>query len=118
MPLIDREHRDDVVLIDRKLAKLEDDAECASFSKFTKLKDDTKYASLLKLIELVKISSNLTRIGKKKPHCPISHSLACFVEPIRRSCFYFTGGLADLTDGLAMGRVKLKEGEIAAGFSG
>ena len=48
MPLIDREHNDDILLInskyngnvlfiDRKLAELEDDAECASLLKLTKL---------------------------------------------------------------------------------
>ena len=65
MLFIHSKHNGNVLLIDRKLAELKDDAECASFPKLTKL---------------VKKTSNLTRTGKKKPHRPISHSLACFTE--------------------------------------
>ena len=50
--LIDREHRGNMLLINRKLAELEDDAECASLPKFT---------------ELMKKPPNLTRTGKEKP---------------------------------------------------
>ena len=114
MPLINREHNNNVLfinskhsgnvlLIDKKLAELENNAECASFAKFT---------------ELVKKPSNLTRTGKKTSHCGISHSLACFVEPVRRPCFRFVEGLAGLTDGLAMGGAKSKREEIAVSFFG
>ena len=96
--LLDGKYNGNVLLIDRNFVELEDDAECASFPKLTKLEDvaecaslpklteledDAECASLPKLIELVKKPSNLTRTGKEKPHCPISHSLACFVQPIR-----------------------------------
>ena len=113
MPLIDKEHHSNVLfidskhsgnmlLIDRKLAKLENDAKCASLPKLT---------------ELVKKPSNLTRTGKKKPHCPISYSLACFVESVGRPRFYFVEGLVDLTDSLAMGEAESRGREIAVGFS-
>ena len=92
-----------MLLIDRKLTKLENNAE---------------YASLLKLTKLVKKLSNLTRIRKKKPHCPISYLLACFVEPVRRSRFCFVEGLAGLTDNLTMGGAELKGEEVAIGFFG
>ena len=75
-----------------------------------------KCASFLKLTELVKKPSNLNRIGKEKSYCLISHSLACFVEPIRRLCFCFAEGLAGLTDGLAMGGAELSKKEIVVGF--
>ena len=65
MLLIDREISGNVLLLDRKLAELKDDAECAFLPKLTKL---------------MKKASNLTRIGKKKPHYLISHFLACFDE--------------------------------------
>ena len=114
MPLIDNEHNSNVLLIDsknsgnvllinRKLAKLEDDAECASFPKLT---------------ELVKKPSNLTRTGKKRFYCPISHSLACFIKPVEWLCFRFAESLVGLTDGLAMSGVELKGKEITIGFSG
>ena len=117
MPLIDREHNGDVLLLDKKFAKLEDDAECASLSKFTELENDTKYASLPKLTELVKKSFNLTKTVKEKSHRLISHFLACFVELVGRPCFCFVEGLTGLTDGLAMGGAKLREREVAVGFS-
>ena len=101
MPLIDREHNGNMLLIDRKLAELEEDAECASLPKLTKL---------------MKKSSNLTKIVKKKSHCPISHSLACFVEPIGRLCFCFVESLAGLTGGLAINRAALREEKVAIGF--
>ena len=114
MPLIDREHSGDVLLIDsehsgdvpfiyRKLAELEDDAECASFSKLT---------------EFVKKLSNLTRTGKKNPYRPISHSLNCFIMPIKWLCFSFTEGLVGLTDGLAIDTMELRGGKVAVGFFG
>ena len=103
MLLIDSKHNGNVLLIYRKLAELEDDAECAPLSKITKL---------------VKKLSNLTRTGKEKYHCPIFYLLTCFVEPIRRLCFCFAESLADLTDGLVMGGAKLKGKDIAVGFFG
>ena len=65
MPFIDRKLNGNVLLIDREFAELEDNA---------------KYTPLPKLIKLVKKPSNLTKIEKKKPHCPKSHFLACFIE--------------------------------------
>ena len=103
MLLIDKERSGNMLLIDRELIDLQ---------------DDTKCASLPKLIELVKKLSNLTRTRKKKPHHLISHSLTCFVELIRRPYFCFVKGLIHLTDGVAMGRVKLKGGKVAVGFFG
>ena len=102
MLFIDKKLGGDVLLIDRKLAKLEDDAKYIFFSKF---------------IELVKKPSNLTKTGKKKPHYPISHFLACFVKPIGQPCFYFVEGLADLTDNLIMSRAELKGEKIPISFS-
>ena len=52
VPPIDRASNGHMLFIDRALAELEDDAECAS---------------LPKLIELVKKSFSLTRTGKEKP---------------------------------------------------
>ena len=101
--LLDSKHSGDVLLINRKLVELENDAECKSF---------------LKLTELVKKPSNLTRTGKEKPHCPISHSLSRFIEPIRCPRFYFIEDLAGLTDGLAIGGAELRGEEIAVGFFG
>ena len=101
--LIDREHSSNVLFIVRELAELENDAQ---------------YSSLPKLKELIKKFSNLTWTGKKKPHCPISHSLTCFVEFIGRPCFYFAEGLAGLTDGLAIGGAESRVWEVAIGFSG
>ena len=72
--LIDRKRSGNVLLIDRELAELEDDAESTSLSK---------------LIQLVKKLSNLTRTRKEKPHWPIFYFLTCFVELVRRPCFYF-----------------------------
>ena len=92
-----------VPLISRKLVKLEDDVECAS---------------LPKLIKFVKKPFNLTKIEKKKLHCPISYFLACFVEFIERLCFCFVKNLKNLTDGLAMGGAELRRGEIIIGFFG
>ena len=92
-----------MLLIDRKLAKL---------------KYDAKYASLPKVTKFVKKPFNLTRTRKEKPHCSISYSLVCFIEPVRRFYFCFIEGLAGLTDGLALGRVKLREREVAIGFFG
>ena len=89
--------------INRELAELEDDAKCASLSK---------------LVELVKKSSNLIRTRKEKLHCPIAHSMAYFVESVRRPCFCFAKSLMDLTDGLAMGRAELRGGEVTVGFFG
>ena len=92
---------------------MKDDAEYASLLKFTEL------IKLPKLTELVKKPSNLTKTGKEKPHRLISHSLARFIEPIRRPCFRFVEGLTDgLTDGLAIDGAKLSGGEVAVGFSG
>ena len=68
MPLIDRELGGNVLLKNRKLAELKDDAKCAYFAKLNKW---------------VKKFFNLTKIGKKKLHCQISHFLARFGEPIR-----------------------------------
>ena len=83
------------------------------------LEDDAECAPLPKLTKLVKKPSNLTRTGKEKLHCPISHSLACFVEPVGWPRFYFAEGLTGgLTDGLAIGKAKSSEKEIAVGFSG
>ena len=103
MLLINRECNGDMLLIDRKLAELEDDAEYTSFSKF---------------IKLMKKSFNLIRTEKKKLHRPLSHSLTCFDEPIGRPCFCFTKGLIGLTNDLAMGEVKLRREKVAIGFSG
>ena len=92
---------------------MKDDAECISLPKLTEL------VKLPNLTELVKKPSNLTKTGKEKPHCPISHSLTCFIELIGRLCFRFTEGLTGgLTDGLAMGGAELRGGEVAVGFSG
>ena len=98
---MDKDLGGNMLLIDKKLAKLEDDTKCVSLSKFT---------------ELVKKPSNLTRIGKEKSYCLISHSLACFVEPVRQPRFCFAKSLMGLTDNLAIGRAKLREREIAVGF--
>ena len=100
--LINRAFSNGILLIDRTLAKLEDNAKCAS---------------LPKLRELVKKPSNLTRTGKEKPHRLISHSLAQFVEPIGRLCFCFAESLMGLNDALAIDRAELKGGEIAIIFS-
>ena len=100
--LINRERSGNVLLLDREFAKLENDA---------------KYTSLPKLTEVVKKPSKLTRTRKEKPHCPISHSFTYFVEPNRRPSFCFVEGLTGLTDGLAMGGVELRGGEIAVSFS-
>ena len=56
----------DVPLINRKLAELEDNAECAFLPKLTELENDAEYASFPKFIELVKKPSNLTRTRKVK----------------------------------------------------
>ena len=85
--------------------------------ELAKLKNDTKCTFLSKLIKLVKKPSNLTRIGKKKLYCPISHFLAYFVELVGWLCFCFVEGLMGLIDGLAMGRAKLRRREVAIGFS-
>ena len=114
MPLIDREHNanvllldskhnGNVLLLDRKFAELGNDAECAFFPK---------------LIKLVKKPFNLTKTVKEKPHCLISYSLACIVEPVRWPCFCFAEGLVGLTDSVAMGGVESRRGEVAIGFSG
>ena len=92
-----------MLLIDRELAELEDDAECASFLKLTKL---------------VKKSSNLTKTGEKKPHCPISHFLACFIKLVGRLCFYLVESLTGLADGLALGGTKSRGGKVAISFFG
>ena len=89
IPLIDKIPNGNLLLIDRKLAELE---------------DNTEYTSLPKLKELVKKPSNLTRIGKKKPHYPISHSLAYFIELIKRPYFCFAESLTSLIDRLAICR--------------
>ena len=65
-----------LLFIDREVAKLEDDAE----------------ASLPKLTKLVKKPFNLIRTEKEKPHYPISHFLAYFIEHIGRSCSSFIDG--------------------------
>ena len=118
MLLIDSKHSGNVLLIDGKLAELEDDSECVSLPKFTELEDDAEYASLPKLTKLVKKPSNLTRTEKKKPHCPISHSLACFIELVGPPCFRFAEDLVGLTIGLAMGGAESRGKEVAVGFSG
>ena len=92
-----------VPLIDRELAKLGNDAKCAPFPK---------------LIELIKKLSNLIKTRKKKLYCTISHSLACFIEFVRRLCFCFAKSLIGLTDSLAMGRAELRGEKVAIGFSG
>ena len=97
---------------------MEDDAQCASLPKFTELEDDAEYAFLPKLIELVKKRFNLTRIGKEKFHCPISHSLAYFVEPDGQPRFCFSEALAGLTDGLAIGGAESRGEEVAVSYSG
>ena len=128
MPLIDREHDSnellldgkqsgDVVLINKRLAELEDDAEFASFPKLKELENNAEYTSLPKLTELVKKHFNLTRTEKEKSHRPISHFLACIIKPIRRPCFLFAESLAGLTDGLVMSGAKLKRREVVVGFS-
>ena len=101
-----------------KLTELEDDAEYASFPKPTELENDAECASLLKLTELVKKPSNLTKTGKKKFHCPISHFLAHFVEPIGRLSFCFVKGLTGLIDDLAMGEAESRGKKVAVSFSG
>ena len=103
MMLINRKLGSNMLLINRELAKLEDDSE---------------YTPLRKLIELVKKSSNLIKTREKKPHCPISHSFACFIKPVRWTCFCFAKFLTSLTDGLAIGRVELRRKKVAIGFSG
>ena len=102
LPLIDREYNGNMLLIDRELEELKDDAE---------------YVFLSKLTELVKKSSNLTRIGKEKPHCRIFYSLAYFIELFGQPCFCIAEGLAGLTNSLAMDRAELRGREIAVGFS-
>ena len=103
MLLIDSKHNGNMLLIDRKLVELENDFEYASFPKLTKL---------------VKKSSNLTITEKKKPHHPIFHFLARFIEPVRRLCFCFAEGLVGLTDSLAIGITEFRGEEFAVGFSG
>ena len=106
MPLIDREHTDNVLLIDREFAELKNDAECASLPKLTKL---------------VKKLFNPTRLGKEKPHCPISHSLTRFAEPDRWPHFCFVENLTSLTgliDDLAIGGAESRVKEVAIGFFG
>ena len=100
MLLIDKKLRDSVLFINRELAEL---------------KEDTKYAPLLKLTKLVKKSSNLTKTGKEKLYRLITHSLACFIEFVRWSCFCFAKGL---TDGLSISRARSRGGIVAVGFSG
>ena len=116
--LINREQSGDVLLIDRKLAELENDTECASLPKSTELENDAEYASIPKLTELVKKPSNLTKTRKEKLYYPISHSLACFVEPVRRLCYCFVEGLMGWNDNLAMSGAELRGREVAVGFSG
>ena len=82
-----------------------------------KLKDDAKFAFPPKLIELVKKPFNLTRIGKKKPHWQIFHFLTCFIKPIGQPCFCFAKAIKSLINGLAIGEAKLMEGKVAIGFS-
>ena len=102
--LMNREHNSDVLLIDRAPAHWKMMLNVHLSQSFTKL---------------VKKPSNLTRTGKEKSHRPISHSLAHFVEPIRRPCFRFAEGLTSgFTDGLAIGRAESRGGEVAVGFSG
>ena len=104
MLLIDREHNGNVLLIDRAPAHWKMMLNMHLSRCFTKL---------------VKKPSNLTRTRKEKPHRPISHSLARFIEPIERLRFCFAEGLAgSLTDGLAMGGAESKGGEVAVSFSG
>ena len=135
MPLIDRERNSDILLLNGKysgdvlftnralndnmlliiesIRSLEDDAECASFPKLTEL------VKLLKLTKLVKKPSNLIRTGKKKPHCPISYSLARFVEPVGWPYFCFVENLTGgLTNSLAMGGMESSGEKVAVGFSG
>ena len=92
-----------VLLINRKLAELEYDAKCAS---------------LIKLTKLVKKHSNLTKTGKKKPHCLIFYFLTCFVEPVRQPYFCFVKSLTSLIDCLAISRAESRGGKIAINFSG
>ena len=101
--LIDRKHNSNMLLIDRKIVELQDDAECASLPKLT---------------ELMKKPTNLTRTRQEKPHRPLFHSLAYFVWLVRQPRFCFAEGLAGLTDGFAMGGAELREREIAIVFSG
>ena len=102
IPLINRKLSDNILLIDKDLTKLEDDAKCAF---------------LVKLIELVKKPFNLIKTEKEKPHHPISHLLACFVESVRQPRFCFAEGLSGLTDGLAICGAELKGRKVAVGFS-
>ena len=102
MPLIDREYNSNMLLINRKLAELEDDAE---------------YISFLKLTELVKKTSKQIRTNKEKPYCLISHSLTCFVELVERSRFCFAEGLTGLTDVLVIDGAESREKKVAVGFS-
>ena len=104
MLLIDRKHNGNMLLIDRAPAHWKMMLNVHLSQSFAKL---------------VKKPSNLTKTGKKKPHCPISHSLACFVEPNRRPRFCFAEGLiGGLTDGLAMGEAESRGEEVAVSFSG
>ena len=104
MLLIDREHNGDVLLIDRAPAHWKMMLNVHLSRSFTKL---------------VKKSSNLTSTGKEKPHRPISHSSARFVELIRRPRFRFVEGLTGgLIDGLAIGGTKSRGGKVTVGFSG
>ena len=102
MPLIDSKHNGNMLLINRKLVELENDAEYASFPK---------------LIKLVKKPFNLIKTGKEESHYPISYFLTCLVELVRQLYFCFAEGLMGLTDGLAIGKTELRGEEVAVGFS-
>ena len=115
--LINSQYSGEVLLIDRKLTELENDAECVSLPKFTELEDDAKYASFLKAHRISEKPSNLTGTRKEKLHRLISHSSVYFLELVGRPCFCFIGGLADLTDGLAIGGAESRERKIAISFS-
>ena len=114
MPLINREQIGNILLIDRKC----NGNMLLINRKLAELEDDAKYAFLQKLIKFVKKLSKLIKTGKKKSYCLISHSLTCFVEPVRQPCFCFAKGLMSLTDGLAIGRAELRGREVTISFLG
>ena len=93
---------DNVLLINGELAKLKDDAECVF---------------LLKLIELIKKSSNLIRTGKEKLHWLyrlIFYSFAYLVKLVGQPCFYL---IEDLINSLAIGKAESRKKEITVSFS-
>ena len=72
MSFINRELDGGVLLIDKKLAELENDTKYISFLKLTELENNADCISLSKPSLLVNNFFNITRTRKEKPHQPIS----------------------------------------------